>query len=256
MQDTEKRNIYDQFGEEGLKGAGGGGNPFAHGFPGGGFRFQTSGFPGGENIFRQFFSMGDDDDDGFFHNMHSKRERAQASTLVSHELHVTLEELYMGSKRKMKVTSRSLQGRLSEKILNIEIQPGWKDGTKLKFPNEGDEVGPGVYQIVEFVLKEKPHPKFTRSGSNLSTTLEVNLLEALTGFEKDLVTIDNRRILARGDSVVYPGQILVIRGEGMPISRNPGSKGDLHVKISVRFPKNLPADSGPVLRNVFRDARY
>ncbi|GAA6007289.1 hypothetical protein JCM10207_001572 [Rhodosporidiobolus poonsookiae] len=68
LSDKDKRAIYDQFGEEGLKGGfpgaggpggaqgagfGGGFNPFggagggAGGFPGGGFSFSTGGMPGG-----------------------------------------------------------------------------------------------------------------------------------------------------------------------------------------------------------------
>ena len=59
LNDKQKRAIYDQFGEEGLKGggpppgAGAGANPFAgfSGFPGGtqgtSFSFKSSGMPGG-----------------------------------------------------------------------------------------------------------------------------------------------------------------------------------------------------------------
>ena len=29
---------------------------------------------------------------------------------------------------------------IKEKILSIDVQPGWKDGTKIIFPKEGDQV--------------------------------------------------------------------------------------------------------------------
>ena len=53
LSDKQKRTIYDQFGEEGLKGGGGGPSPagpggmpgFGGGFPGG--TFPGGGFPGG-----------------------------------------------------------------------------------------------------------------------------------------------------------------------------------------------------------------
>lgn len=64
LNDKQKRTIYDQFGEEGLKGgglppgAGAGANPFAgfSGFPGGGgststFTFTSSGMPSGSSGF-------------------------------------------------------------------------------------------------------------------------------------------------------------------------------------------------------------
>jgi hypothetical protein len=54
LSDPEKRKIYDQFGEEGLKmseGGGGGGGDGGGGFPGGGFPFG-GGFQGGRQQFR------------------------------------------------------------------------------------------------------------------------------------------------------------------------------------------------------------
>jgi DnaJ homolog subfamily B member 4 len=64
LSDKQKRTIYDQFGEEGLKGgpspqgagAGPGANPFAgfSSFPAGGgttFTFTSSGMPGGKSGF-------------------------------------------------------------------------------------------------------------------------------------------------------------------------------------------------------------
>lgn len=50
LSDKQKRTVYDQFGEEGLKGRGGSPPPGASGFssfPGGAF----GGFPGGEGTF-------------------------------------------------------------------------------------------------------------------------------------------------------------------------------------------------------------
>ena len=42
--------------------------------------------------------------------------------------------------------------------------------------------------------------------------------------------------------VVVPGAERLVKGEGMPISRRPGQKGDLRVKMSVDFPKRQVTD--------------
>lgn len=36
---------------------------------------------------------------------------------------------------------------------------------------------------------------------------------------------------------VQPDSEVVIKGEGMPISKEPGKKGDLHVKLRVQMPR-------------------
>ena len=61
---------------------------------------------------------------------------------IEHTLPCTLQELYLGGTKKMKV-SRTIHNaagrpeRISE-ILSIEIKPGWKKGTKITFPEKGD----------------------------------------------------------------------------------------------------------------------
>ena len=37
----------------------------------------------------------------------------------------------------------------------------------------------------------------------------------------------------------YPGYEKVIRGEGMPVSKRPGEKGDLRVRFDIQFPRYL-----------------
>jgi DnaJ-class molecular chaperone len=36
--------------------------------------------------------------------------------------------------------------------------------------------------------------------------------------------------------VVHPGYERIVKGEGMPISKAPGSKGNLRIKFNVQFP--------------------
>lgn len=49
----------------------------------------------------------------------------------------------------------------------INIKPGWKDGTKITFEREGDEL-PGVIPAdIVFTLQAKPHDRFERDGDDL-----------------------------------------------------------------------------------------
>jgi DnaJ-class molecular chaperone len=49
--------------------------------------------------------------------------------------------------------------REESKVLTVTIKPGWKKGTKITFPCEGDEGPNQVPADVVFVLVESPHPR-------------------------------------------------------------------------------------------------
>ena len=47
------------------------------------------------------------------------------------------------------------------------IPTGWKDGTKITFEGEGDESAGVLPADIVFVVKTKPHDRFTRDGDHL-----------------------------------------------------------------------------------------
>ncbi|KAH3672669.1 hypothetical protein WICPIJ_010013, partial [Wickerhamomyces pijperi] len=58
--------------------------------------------------------------------------------IVDLNVPVPLELLYTGGSKKMKIKRKGYSGQLEEKIIDINIKPGWKTGTKITYPNEGD----------------------------------------------------------------------------------------------------------------------
>ena len=191
-------------------GAGSGGMPFEGmpggfgmgGMPGGGrsFHFSTGGGGGGFNfspadsIFEQFFKQGGanmgDDDDIFaqftggrgggrsaarFGDSSGRRRHRQPSpeiTIVEKPLNVTLEEMYTGVSKKMKIKRKTFDQQtgkrnVEEKVLDMTVKPGWKAGTKIKFKGVGDQEEGGT-QDMHFIVTE------VRRGSGFSLTDQVD----------------------------------------------------------------------------------
>lgn len=116
----------------------------------------------------------------------SARRKVQDPPVV-HELRVSLEEIFHGCTKRMRITRRRLNPdgrttRTEDKILNIVIKRGWKEGTKITFPKEGDETPENVPADIVFVLKDKGHPHFKRDGSNIIYTAKVSLKEVCAFF--------------------------------------------------------------------------
>lgn len=54
-----------------------------------------------------------------------------------------------------------------DKMLTVNVKPGWKAGTKVTFPKEGDQDTGNVPADIVFVIRDKPHRIFKREGSDI-----------------------------------------------------------------------------------------
>lgn len=132
----------------------------------------------------------------------------------------------------------------------ISIKPGWKKGTKITFSEKGNyEPGCAPADLI-FVVDEKPHAVFKRDDNDLIVHLRISLLDALTGKTLNLTTLDGRELTIPVQDIVKPGQELTVQNEGMPISKEPGKKGNLRIKFEVKFPSRLTLEQKSDLRRV------
>ncbi|KAF2316046.1 hypothetical protein GH714_040841 [Hevea brasiliensis] len=179
---------------------------------------------------------------------------AKKAAPIENALPCSLEDLYKGAKKKMRISrivyDASGKFQTLEEILTIDIKPGWKKGTKITFPEKGNQE-PGIIPAdLIFVVDEKLHPIYKRDGNDLVVNEEITLLEALTGKTLEFTTLDGRNLMIPLTDIVKPGAEVLVPNEGMPISREPGKKGNLRIKIDVRYPSRLTSEQKSELRRV------
>ncbi|XP_021731139.1 dnaJ homolog subfamily B member 1-like [Chenopodium quinoa] len=274
LSDAQKRQIYDLYGEDGLK--------YDVSSPSAAFAATRGGASGGVKggSFKKYGNgngraVNDDIFDGFFDDIGSdksgsplkkgndegvNRKYSRSATAgkkaepVENKLVCSLEELFKGSKRKMKIArlvpDSSGKATTVDEVLAIDIRPGWKKGTKITFPEKGNQEPGLLAGDLIFVIDEKPHQTFKRDGNDLLVNLKVSLLEALTGKTVTLTTLDGRNLEIEVSDIVKPGHEVVITGEGMPISKEPKKRGNLRIKFDVKFPSRLSSDQKADLRRV------
>ncbi|XP_043278025.1 dnaJ protein homolog 1 [Venturia canescens] len=296
LSDAKKREVYDKFGEEGLKGGastdGASKGYNYHGDPRATFaQFFGSASPfntffefGGPGAGNRVFSFHGDDMDmedpfglrmgqqarqggggpGGAFRSHSfnfagpgagrssgGKDSAQDPP-IEHDLYVTLEDIAKGCTKKMKISRRVVQQdgttKKEDKVLTINVKPGWKAGTKITFQREGDQGRNKVPADIVFIIRDKPHSLFRREGSDIRYTSKVSLKQALCGTVIEVPTLTGEKIpLNLTREIIKPNMVKRIQGQGLPFPKEPSRKGDLLVTFDIKFPESLTQSAKDIL---------
>ena len=184
---------------------------------------------------------------------------------IVQNLECTLSELYNGCVKKYEATRKRLnaEGNYVDetKVLTINVRPGWKKGTKVTFPCEGDEAQGQTAPDLVFMIQEKEEPsgsvkdpnsisQYVRDGNNLIYTYKISLSDALADCSLQIPTLDRRIISIACPEVVSPFYEKLIPGEGMPLSKKPETKGDLIIRFHILFPKYLNGTKRTKIREI------
>ncbi|EGP85161.1 unnamed protein product [Zymoseptoria tritici ST99CH_1E4] len=183
-----------------------------------------------------------------------RREPEVETTVVEKQLPVSLEEIFSGTTKKLKVqrkTYDSQTGKQSseDKILSVPIKKGLKAGSKIKYPDMGDQVEGGV-QDLHFIVKEKTHPLFTRDGDDIKHTVEIDLKEALTGWKRTVQTVDGKQVSVSNSGPTQPEWSERFPSLGMPKSKSPNVRGDFVVGVKIKYPSSLTAEQKQKLKEI------
>ena len=132
-----------------------------------------------------------------------------------------------------------------KKQLELYIPRGAKEGDQIRLEGEADQI-PDTESTgdIVFHLVEQPNDDFQRTGNDLSAKLEITLAESLTGFSRVVLKhLDGRGIELKhpqdegSGAVLRPGEVLKIKGEGMPIKKS-DAFGDLYLIVDLEFPED------------------
>ncbi|KAH0625274.1 hypothetical protein JD844_033731 [Phrynosoma platyrhinos] len=133
---------------------------------------------------------------------------------------------------------------IKDKILTIDVQPGWKQGTRITFQEEGDQ-GPNIIPAdIIFIVKEKLHPRFKRDEDNLIYVAKLPLGKVTV--VSHTCRMEDPKCFQNGK--IVPKYFKIVPGEGMPLSKDPTRKGDLFMYFDIVFPARLTPAKKELLR--------
>ena len=235
LKDPEKRVAYDQLGANWQAGQDFRPPPEWDQ----GFEFHGGGFTGAdasqfsdffESLFGRGFTQGDHGQTGF----HAQGQDAYTKVFID------LEDAYRGGKRALalKTTELGADGRprLKERMLNVRIPKGVRQGQQIRLAGQGDPgIGQGKSGDLYLEIAFQPHPFYHVEGKDVFVDLPLAPWEAALGATVKAPTPDGAVDL-KVPAGSAADRKLRLKGRGIPGN----TAGDLYVVLKIALP---PADS-------------
>lgn len=272
LKDSEKRAKYDRLGSQWKEG-----EEFdnrwqkQHRSENEGVHFYSNGEDGGfSEFFKQYFGGGvggfESGSTGFGG---ASSQGAVRGHDIESEIELTLEEAYHGVAKSLRLDGSAvcsscrgtgIQGRSfcpqcggtgsikKEKILEVKIPPGVKDGSRIRLKEQGGEsLGGAPRGDLYLKVRLQPHPLFHLQGADVETKVVLRPGQAVLGSKVSIPTLDGEvRLTVPPNS--FSGTRLRLRGKGF--SRKGGGRGDQYARLVIDVPPDLTVEQKELYRRL------
>lgn len=216
LSNPQQKQMYDQFGTT---------DPQQAQMNQGGFNFTTGSGADFDDILRHF---------GFGHHFgHGFANQRRRNKDIKLKLLINLLDVFTG--KTDTVTYKLPNGKIE--VIDITIPPGIENGDVVKFSGYGDnsfaQLARGDLLIQ---IQIKPDPNFRREGSNIFTSIKVDIFDLIIGCQKEIITPDKKKVSLTIPPATMPNTTFNISGYGCP-SRSTNRNGNLLVEVKPVMPK-------------------
>lgn len=140
------------------------------------------------------------------------------------------------------------------RTLKVKIPAGIDDGQSIQLRGQGgagSNGGPAGDVIVTIGIR--PHPFFTREGSDVLCEIPISFTQAALGDTLQVPTIDGKIEYAVPEGT-QTGAVFRLRGKGIQ-NVNGRGRGDQFVRVNIEVPKNLSQKQKELLREFEESSR-
>ena len=159
------------------------------------------------------------------------------------------------------------------KVVEIHIPKGAASKNIITIHNEGNEIpaderrGNKSRSNINIVIQEKPHPALKRmfvirgkkddpDPADLLLEAEISLAESLCGFQRKIRQLDGSEFNFEVNNLIKHGEVIVIKGKGMPVLNKDNEYGDMFISFSVKYPDEIPKQTKLRLWQLMTNTSY
>jgi len=157
------------------------------------------------------------------------------------ELHLTLNDVYKPHQQTLNVNGKNIR---------LSFPAGIENGQTIKVGGHGApgvNGGPNGDLYITFQIENTT--KFKRNGSDLHTSVDVDLYTALLGGELLVETFDGK-VKLKVAPETQSGTVVKLKGKGFPVYKKENHFGDLYITFKVNLPTNLSEKEKELLQEL------
>ena len=140
--------------------------------------------------------------------------------------------------------------------INVNIEKGY-DKNIINLKKMGNfNIDIGFYNDLEISIKIKEHPIFKLKKNDLIVKHKISLCNALVDNFIIITHLDKRKIYAKTDNLLLKNRLKYIKNEGMPIYNLPGNRGNLIIKITIKYPEKIDLSKVKFLKKIIPYVNY
>jgi molecular chaperone DnaJ len=138
---------------------------------------------------------------------------------------------------------------VSRSQLEVDVPKGIHDGQQIRIRGEGHAGFRSSERGNAFVVvRVRPDERFVRDGDDLHTAIRLTMTEAALGTTATVTSLSGEVPLEVPPGT-QPGEVRVLRGEGMPALRGSG-RGSLYVRLDVAVPTALDPEQRALVQQL------
>ena len=134
--------------------------------------------------------------------------------------------------------------------IKVKIPAGVEAGMQLTLQGEGHAAkNNGINGDLLVVIEEQEHPNLKRDGNNLYFTKIISMPDAILGAEVTVPCLDGDYKI-KVEPGTQSGEVVRLRGRGLPSVNGYNGTGDMYVKIAVWVPKKLSREEKAIVESL------
>jgi molecular chaperone DnaJ len=125
-----------------------------------------------------------------------------------------------------------------DEIVNLKIPAGVQNGAVFKYKGLGDDTDANLERgDLLCTVTVLDSDGYTRKGNDLFSDKTISCFDAIRGTEFKILTLDDRTLNVKVPAGTQPGNIIMLKGQGMPVHDTLNIKGNMYIKINILIPQ-------------------